>query len=105
MVRQVQRWEANDGTLHPSKLEAMRHDATGSYKCPKCHGYGHVNGEPITERQVDEIATGYGGQFAQPVYRDVIVGYEQIPCDVCDGKGWTEEEKQPVTETKVVGWK
>ena len=105
MAKRVERWEARDGTLFVNERDAVKHDATGAYQCPKCKGLGRVNGEPITESRIDEVATGYGGQFAQPVYEKVVVGHKQIACDVCDGEGWTELEKKPITETKTIGWK
>jgi DnaJ-class molecular chaperone len=105
MARKVERWEANDGSLHVSEYECKKHEADGKFECPKCKGVGRVNGEPITEARYDAEATAWGGQFASPVYRDVVTGYKQVACEVCHGNGWTAEEKKPVIESKVIGWK
>lgn len=107
MPKKVERWEANDGTLFRSELGAIKHDAKGRpYKCPKCNGFARCDGPtPKVVRKYDEEATGWGGQFAPPVYRDHIVGYEQVSCDACNGYGWTAGPLEPVTETKIVGWK
>ena len=105
MAHQVSKWQASDGTLHNTECEAKRHDAAGQHKCPKCYGLGRVNGEPKYGTVYDADATAWGGQFAAPVYTKTVVGYVQDVCDVCNGEGWTVEEKQPITETKVIGWK
>lgn len=104
MAKRVERWEARDGTLFFCERDAVKHDASGVHECPKCNGLGRINGQPILEFRVDEEATAWMGQFASPVYDNVIVGHEQIPCDVCDGQGWTEVEKKPITKTKTIGW-
>ena len=100
MARLVNKWQSEDGTLFDSLEDSVKHD--GGYICPKCKGSGHVKGDPIKDTVVDEEATGLGGQFAQPVFRRVVTGYKEAECDLCSGKGWTADEKRPITKT--VGW-
>jgi len=91
-----------------SERDAMQHDSVGGYQCPKCQGIGRVEGS--VERTVHELdveATGYGGQFGERIYRDRVVGYELVECEVCSGRGWTSCKIEPIVETseKVVGWR
>lgn len=104
MAKKVVRWQADDGTLHETERAAKKHEAKGQHECPKCQGLGRINGEPIHRKVLDKEAPAFGGFFAEPVYKKVIAGYVQVACDVCQGQGWTESKKMPITETKVVGW-
>ena len=104
MANRVERWQAKDGSLHVSEYECKKHENAGLFECPKCKGIGRINGKPVYESRYDEEATAWGGQFASPVYKKVVVGYEQITCDLCNGHGWTKEEKKPVMESRVIGW-
>ena len=90
-MKKVTRFETDDGELFVHKSEARRHEAMlyGREKpCEVCKTEGQVDGEPITKCVLDEEATGWGGAYARPVYKDVIAGYNKLTCTVCKGFGY-----------------
>lgn len=103
-MRAITRYEARDGSMHDTEHECRKHEAAllgRAHECPKCHGTSKMRGEPITERQIDEYDQS-GSMY--PVYRTVTVGYKPVPCDVCQGHGWTAQEKKAITKTEIVGY-
>jgi len=105
MAHRVELWQAKDGSLHVSEYECKKHESAGLFECPKCNGIGRINGKKVIKSMFGKEVTAWGGQFASPVYKEIVIGYERIECNVCNGHGWTEEERTPVIESKVVGWK
>ena len=63
------------------------------YKCPKCDGRGYITKE--------YNAYPSGLPDSGWVYE---AAYDYSVCDLCRGKGWTQEEYKPKTETKIVGY-
>lgn len=107
MVRKKIVYISNHGSEHSTEFECRKEDASlngFTFLCPACEGTGVQDGNPITESRLDRKATAWGGQFAHPVYSDVVVGYEKVECCICSGHGWTAKEKVAVTEEKVIGW-
>ncbi len=98
---------AHDDTPFSTAFECKQHEAKlagKTYICPACEGKATEHGDDIVESREDEDATAWGGQFASPVYRDVVVGHKVVPCSVCDGYGWTDHQKIPVTKQVRTGW-
>ena len=84
---------ANDGSKFDCEFDCLQHEAKldgNTFLCPVCKGSRTEKGKPVIK--------------AMDAYTNRLVGYEQIPCKVCDGVGWTEKEKTPITKTKIVGW-
>lgn len=70
----------------------MKHYAAfmkGKFICPKCHGDSTI----MKERELLDPMSGW------PYKTETI----EEPCDLCDGKGWTEKELKPVMG--VIGYK
>ncbi len=99
---------ADDNSEHPTELACREHDARlvgCTFLCPACNGSGKQNGEPIYISLYDKEATARGGHFAGDVYKKTLVGHEQVPCVVCDGRGWTAMEQKAIIEEKIIGWR
>lgn len=62
-----------------------------THKCPKCNGTGYI----VKEYNAYPSGLPDSGW----VYE---AGYDYKKCDLCDGMGWTETERKPIT--KVVGY-
>lgn len=78
-----QKFETEDGKLFDTEYDAKLYLGI----CDTCGGKGTVNGDPIVQHFVDEEATGWMGQYARPVYKQVVTGYKQVTCKDCGGKG------------------
>lgn len=107
-VTQITAYLISDGTIIRNKTHAIKVDALlhgRSFPCPKCRTTGELQGNPIKERQRDNEAEGWAGSMGgTTIYKDVIVGYHQLECDVCQGYGYTEKEAKPITKEVVVGY-
>ena len=107
-MHSITKYVANDGSEHSSAKEAIKRDASLrglTHLCPKCKGGATMNGKAITKQERDHDAEGYAGFFSAPQYKTVTVGYEQVPCDVCRGEGYTATEVTPITRTEIIGYR
>lgn len=105
MVKRVTKWQAEDDSLFDSESDAKKHDVgEDSHKCPVCNGLGHLRGKEILEKVMDHESMGYGGQFAAPVYIDVVKGYEKDICKPCKGAGWTKNKLKPIIREEIIGY-
>jgi len=103
----ITRYKSDDGSEHLTAYDAIKQDAALKglhHQCPKCKGEATINGKPKIQQVEDREATAAMGFFASTQFKDEIVGYEKIPCDVCKGLGWTAEPKRPIVKTTVVGY-
>lgn len=64
------------------------------HRCPKCHGKGYT----VTE--YNGYPSGLPDSWC--VYE---AAYDYQACDLCDGMGWTETERKPIVEEKIVGYR
>lgn len=110
MVSKIEVWQDSVGNNFNTEKEAKESEAkiksskSVVYECPKCEGLGRFTDKtkPIMEPQIDYHATGCQGAYAPPVYKDVIVSYEQTECNVCEAMGWTKVPMVPVYETQLI---
>ena len=63
------------------------------YRCPKCNGKGYL------VREYNGYPSGLpdSGSVYEPAF-------DYSKCDLCDGMGYTEKERKPKFETKIIGW-
>lgn len=107
-MKKIIRYAASDGTEHATEHDCRQHEAalTGRmHECPSCNGGGTQNGGEIMGMVRNPDYGAFGGGYGDEEYRKGVVGHEQVPCDVCEGFGWTLRQKQPITESTVIGWK
>jgi hypothetical protein len=107
MANKLIKWATWDVAIFDTEFDARQYEASLdglTHECPACKCSGRADGDPIKEEVLDEEAMAHQGFFARSVYKTIVKGHEQVPCEHCDGKGWTAEPLKPVTETKVVGW-
>lgn len=104
MSEKISVWQAEDGSIFRTELEAKKHDfGAPCFECPACKGKGHINGSPIREMRYDREATGFSGSMS-PISTLQVVGYEKVACTVCAGHGLTKEKKKPVMKQVITGW-
>lgn len=84
-------WVANDGTEFSSKVDANTHDNPDSFKCLKCAGTG------TNTIQRNMYPSGLPDSGWVDDFKPV-----QIQCDVCNGKGFTECELEPIYQ--IIGY-
>ncbi len=99
---------AKDGSEHTTEYKCREYEARIAgycWQCPACKTRGTEDGEEIWQSRYDKEATAWGGQFASDVYKKVLVGHKQVPCSVCNGVGWTADEKEPIMSDEVTGWR
>lgn len=77
------------------------------FACPKCKTTGVMDSPTQLqwmEGWVDEIDPMSGWATGRQV-RGSVQRPVPVPCDLCDGHGYTATEARPVTRTVVEGWR
>jgi hypothetical protein len=107
-MKQVTRFIAADSTEHTTEHKCRQHEALQAgktHECPACHGTGTQRGKVIMGDVLNPDYGAFGGGYGDNEYKEGVVGYEEIQCVVCCGHGWTENPREPIETTSIVGWK
>ncbi|SAL01584.1 hypothetical protein AWB80_08159 [Caballeronia pedi] len=108
-MKVITTFEARDGATFYTEHHCRKHEAALSgrpHECPKCKGTGTDESKPLYrviehKGPMPNSVDGWGAH--QCVVREKRHdGY--MPCDVCQGHGYTAEPKRPITRTEVVGY-
>lgn len=106
-MKKVNRYVSPDGIEHKSERECREYEEGRQgrhHECPACNCTGTQRGEKIMGDVLNPDYGAFGGGYGDNEYRTGVVGYEVIPCDVCEGHGWTVNRKEPITEAAVIGF-
>ena len=62
--------------------------------CPNCQGFG----------KIEEKYNAYPQGLPDSMWGEKWE-YREVECPACKGKGWADHKLEPITETKITGWK
>jgi hypothetical protein len=108
-MRAVTQYEAEDGIYFDTAYECRKHEARlhgMTHKCPKCGGHGDDRAKPlyfnVIHRGPEPNSVDGWGVHRCEVLERRIDGY--LPCEVCNGRGWTAAPKKAIVRTEVIGY-
>lgn len=108
-MRKVTQYEAKDGRRFGIEWGCRKHEAALdglTHECPKCGGHGDDRSKPlyftVVHRGPEPNSVDGWGAHQCVVHERRFDQW--MPCDLCDGRGWTKTVKVPITRTEVIGY-